>query len=61
MNPFEFQKNDRNPGTAAILSFFFMGLGQAYNREIAKALVFLILYVISIFLTPFLMEMSTEN
>lgn len=59
MKPFEFQKNDKNPATAAILSFFFMGLGQAYNGEIAKAVVFLILYAISIFLMFFIIGFIT--
>jgi TM2 domain-containing membrane protein YozV len=59
MKPFEFQKNDKNPAVAAILSFFFMGLGQAYNGEIAKAVVFLILYAISIFLTFFIIGFVT--
>jgi TM2 domain-containing membrane protein YozV len=59
MKLFEFQKTDKNPATAAILSFLFMGLGQAYNGEIAKAVVFLILYAISIFLTIFLIGFVT--
>jgi TM2 domain-containing membrane protein YozV len=59
MSPFEFQKTDKNPGTAAILSSFFIGLGQAYNGEIAKAVVFVILYAISIFLTFFLIGFIT--
>ncbi|MCX5914717.1 MAG: hypothetical protein NTV04_22615 [Deltaproteobacteria bacterium] len=54
MKPFEFPKTDKNPATAAILSFLFIGLGQAHNGEIAKAVVFLILYAISIFLTFFM-------
>jgi TM2 domain-containing membrane protein YozV len=54
MKPFEFQKTDKNPATAAILSFLLMGLGQAYNGEIAKAVAFLVLYGISIFLTFFM-------
>jgi TM2 domain-containing membrane protein YozV len=54
MKPFESPKTDKNPATAAILSFLLMGLGQAYNGEIVKAIVFLILYAISIFLTLFL-------
>ena len=28
----------RNPGTAAVLSFVFSGLGQIYNGQIAKGL-----------------------
>jgi TM2 domain-containing membrane protein YozV len=59
MKPFEFQKTDNNPAAAAILSFFFLGLGQAYNGEIAKAVVFLILYVLSIFLTFFIIGFVT--
>jgi TM2 domain-containing membrane protein YozV len=59
MKLFESQKTDKNPAAAAILSFFFLGLGQAYNGEIAKALVFLILYVISIFLTFFIIGFVT--
>ena len=59
MKPFEFQKNEKNPALAAILSFFFMGLGQAYNGEIAKAVVFVILYAISIFLTFFIIGFVT--
>ena len=59
MKPFEFPKTDKNPATAAILSFLLMGLGQAYNGEIAKAVVFLLLYALSIFLTLFLIGFAT--
>ena len=59
MKPFEFQKADKNPATAAILSFVFIGLGQAYNGEMAKAVVFLILYALSIFLTFFMIGFVT--
>lgn len=31
----------KNPGVAAVLSFFFVGLGQIYNGEIGKGLVFM--------------------
>lgn len=37
----------KNPGLAAILSFFWMGLGQIYNGQIGKGIVFIIAYVIS--------------
>ena len=40
----------KNPGLAAVLSFFFMGLGQIYNGDIGKGILFIILYVISILL-----------
>lgn len=37
----------KNPTTATILSFFVMGLGQIYNGQIGKGIMFIILYVIS--------------
>lgn len=37
----------KNPGLAAILSFFFMGLGQIYNGQIGKGIAFIIVYTIS--------------
>ncbi len=40
----------KNPGLAAVLSFFFMGLGQIYNGQIAKGILFIIAYSISLFL-----------
>src|SRR5512136_3039309 len=59
MKSSEFHRTDKNPATAAILSFLFIGLGQAYNGEKAKAVVFLILYAISIFLTFFVIGFVT--
>ncbi len=38
----------KNPGIATVLSFFFMGLGQIYNGQISKGILFIILYVISL-------------
>ena len=38
----------KNAGVAAVMSFVVMGLGQMYNGEIAKGLIFIVLYVISI-------------
>lgn len=38
----------KNPGLATVLSFFFMGLGQIYNGQIGKGIIFIILYAISI-------------
>jgi TM2 domain-containing membrane protein YozV len=40
----------KNPAIAAILSFFFMGLGQIYNGQIGKGIMFIVLYLISIVL-----------
>ena len=38
----------KNPGVATVLSFFFMGLGQIYNGQIGKGIMFIILYAISV-------------
>ena len=38
----------KNPSVATILSFFFMGLGQIYNGQIGKGIVFIILYGVSV-------------
>jgi len=40
----------KSPRLAAVLSFFFVGLGQIYNGQIGKGIIFIILYVISILL-----------
>jgi TM2 domain-containing membrane protein YozV len=37
----------KNPGVATVLSFFFMGLGQIYNGQIGKGILFIVLYAIS--------------
>lgn len=37
----------KSPGLAAVLSFFFCGLGQIYNGQILKGLIFLVAYLIS--------------
>ena len=39
-----------NPGTAAVLSFVFSGLGQLYNGQLFKGLVIIFFSVISILL-----------
>lgn len=38
----------KNPGVATVLSFFFMGLGQIYNGQIGKGIIFIVLYAISV-------------
>lgn len=40
----------KSPGAAAVLSFFWAGLGQIYNGEIGKGIVFMLLYLVSAFL-----------
>ena len=37
----------KNPGLAAVLSFFYMGLGQIYNGQIAKGVFFIAIYTLS--------------
>lgn len=37
----------KNPGLAEVLSFFWMGLGQIYNGEIAKGVFFIVIFAIS--------------
>jgi TM2 domain-containing membrane protein YozV len=41
----------KNPGLAAVLSFFWMGLGQIYNGQIAEGIIFIVAYSISWLLT----------
>ena len=36
-----------NPGTSAILSFFWTGLGQIYNGEIGKGILFMIIQAVN--------------
>lgn len=38
----------KSPGAAAVLSFLFTGLGQIYNGQVGKAILFIILGVICI-------------
>lgn len=40
----------KNSGLAAILSFFYTGLGQIYNGQIGKGLAMIVAYLISWFL-----------
>ena len=37
----------KNPGIAAVLSFFYMGLGQIYNGQITKGIAFIVAYTVS--------------
>ncbi len=40
-------KSFKNPTMASTLSLFVMGLGQIYNGQIGKGIIFIILYAIS--------------
>ncbi len=37
----------KNPGLAAVLSFFWAGLGQIYNGQIGKGIGLMVIYAIS--------------
>jgi TM2 domain-containing membrane protein YozV len=43
-------KQPKNPGLAAVASFFFSGLGQIYNGDIAKGVFLIVIQVINLFL-----------
>ena len=49
----------KNPGLAAVLSFFIPGLGQLYNGQFAKFFLFLVLTGISGLLTLILIGWLT--
>ena len=49
----------KNPGLAAVLSFFYMGLGQIYNGQIAKGIAFIVIYSMSILLMMVLIGFIT--
>lgn len=40
----------KNPGLAAVASFFFAGLGQIYNGDILKGVLLMIVQVINVLL-----------
>jgi len=40
----------KHPGIAAVLSFMFVGLGQIYNGQILKGIIFIGIYIFSLFL-----------
>ena len=40
----------KNPGIAAVASFFYAGLGQIYNGEIGKGILLIIVQTINVFL-----------
>jgi TM2 domain-containing membrane protein YozV len=40
----------KNPGVAAVLSFFITGLGQIYNGQIAKGVLFIVIQAINVLL-----------
>ena len=53
------QQMPKNPTLAAILSFLFMGLGQFYNGEVKKGVLFAALYIVSSVLMTFVIGFIT--
>ena len=49
----------KNPGLAAVLCFFYTGLGQIYNGQIAKGIAFMVIQGISILLMIVLIGLIT--
>jgi TM2 domain-containing membrane protein YozV len=49
----------KNPSVATVLSFLFTGLGQLYNGEIKKGVVFVTVYIVSIILMSFVVGFIT--
>jgi TM2 domain-containing membrane protein YozV len=47
-------RSGKSAGLAAVLSFFWCGLGQIYNGEIAKGVIFIVLFGVSV-LTMFIL------
>ncbi|MGA7075579.1 MAG: hypothetical protein WBZ42_03400 [Halobacteriota archaeon] len=45
-----FVPDRKNPGVAAVLSFFWAGLGQIYNGQLLKGIGFMVLYAFSVLL-----------
>ena len=52
-------KSGKSAGLAAVLSFFWCGLGQIYNGQIGKGVAMLVVYVISIALAFVLIGLVT--
>ena len=48
--PEQVPKFYKNPAIATVLSFLFAGLGQIYNGEIGKGILFIVLYGFSLML-----------
>ena len=49
----------KNPSVATVLSFLFMGLGQFYNGQIKKGVLFIVCYIVSIILMSFIVGFIT--
>jgi TM2 domain-containing membrane protein YozV len=49
----------KNPGVAAVLSFFFAGLGQIYNGQIGKGILLIVLQAVNAFLMTIIVGFIT--
>jgi TM2 domain-containing membrane protein YozV len=49
----------KNPGVAAVLSFFFTGLGQIYNGKLGKGFAFIALGLLNVLLVFVLIGLIT--
>jgi TM2 domain-containing membrane protein YozV len=54
-----FVQSTRNPGVAAVLSFFVPGLGQVYNGQIGKGIALMVVYAVSLALIAALVGIVT--
>ena len=52
-------KSHKDPGIAAVLSFFYCGLGQIYNGEIGKGVLLLVVYFVSLMSIFFVVGLIT--
>jgi TM2 domain-containing membrane protein YozV len=50
----------KNPGVAAVLSFFITGLGQIYNGQILKGVLFIVIQAINLLLMYVLIGFITS-
>ena len=55
----ETMQTRRDPGIAAVLSFFVTGLGQIYNGQIGKGILLMVLQVVNLLLCFVLIGLLT--
>lgn len=49
----------KNPGIAAVLSFFYTGLGQIYNGQVIKGIAFMVIHGINLLMMGILIGFIT--
>ena len=55
----EIEKRRKDPGVAALLSVFVTGLGQIYNEQVGKGLLFMVIQAINVALMALLIGFIT--